>query len=177
VDGETYDALMAGPQRGMRRTSALLVTMMVVSLAGCSRAADRGGSPLAGSPTTPPDVAWASIQKPGSWSLRYPSTWRFQRLVNECSGALRGAVVTDTSFQFTPRFEGPCRWRRFGRWIMAGFPDDGVALAIEPLSWFPLGGPDYPPVSMPPCARCPSSHGRVDGRSVGPVRAVAALPG
>jgi hypothetical protein len=33
---------------------------------------------------------------------------------------------------------------------MAGFPAEGVALAIEPKSWFPLGGPDYPPVSIPP---------------------------
>lgn len=32
---------------------------------------------------------------------------------------------------------------------MVGFPDDGVAVAVAPASWFPLGGPDYAPLRMP----------------------------
>lgn len=79
------------------------------------------------------------------WSLRHPPSWRAQALAEDCSflDYEGGVIVTNTSFAFRdPRGGVNC----FGRFVLAGFPRDGVALAWKPLGhrWplFPIPRPD-----------------------------------
>jgi hypothetical protein len=131
----------------MKRPLTLVVTAACLAFVACSLRPPSAGVP-AGSSPSPTNEPPTTITTP-HWTVRYPSDWRVQRLFDACSGALRGVVVTDTSFAFMPSFDHPCSWRRYGRWEMEGFPDDGVAVAVEPASSFPLGGPDYAPLRMP----------------------------
>jgi hypothetical protein len=108
------------------------LAFVFLALAACSQPVSTLGDTSTGPAGGP--GPWIRQGRPDQWQVLIPSAWGVQELVNACSGSLRGVIGTDASFQFTPRFDRPCSWRRFGRWIMNGFPKDGVALAVEPAS-------------------------------------------
>ncbi len=105
--------------------------------AGLNRAFEHGGR---GEPTAPGGSAATS----GGWKVSYPGEWRAQLQPNTCPGAshqeTRAIIVTNTNFVFRPYSPVGCTVQTFGRWVLAGFPADGVAVGIEPALPFPLGG-------------------------------------
>jgi hypothetical protein len=110
----------------VRRFSTLVAVTACVALVACS---PESPSPnVSGRPGPSPVVERTDKIATSNWTLRFPTDWQVQRLINACHDVLRGVVVTSASFVFTPRFDHPCSWRRYGRWEMAGFPDDGVAV-------------------------------------------------
>lgn len=78
---------------------------------------------------------FASLEDNG-WTMQVPPSWRVQELP-ACPNAPEriGVVVTNTDFEFlSPRGTPPeCE----DRFVFAGFPRDGVALAFHPRGTFP----------------------------------------
>ena len=78
-------------------------------------------------------AAWHSFGSPSStgWTINYPSDWHVQQLKG-CGGQgnAAGAVFTNTTFTFrNPKGGAPgCG----DRMVFAGFPPDGVAVALQP---------------------------------------------
>jgi hypothetical protein len=81
------------------------------------------------------------------WSLRYPPGWRTQPLTRHCFfGRYEGGViVTNTSFAFRNPQGGVDCW---GRFVLAGFPSDGVALEWKALG-YPLLATTQPDTTFP----------------------------
>lgn len=66
------------------------------------------------------------------WTLAYPPEWRVQDLPACPNAPARiGAILTNTDFEFrNPEGEAPGCEDRF---VLEGFPSDGVALALMPV--------------------------------------------
>jgi hypothetical protein len=157
----------------MKRPLTLVAAAACLAFVACSSQPPSASIPAGSSPS--PTVEPPTTITTPHWIVRYPSDWRVQRLIDACSGALRGVVITETSFAFMPRFDHPCSWRRYGRWQMERFPDDGVAVAVEPASSFPLGGPDSRHFGCLGHVGRAASDCRAIWRTVDSVRSVARL--
>lgn len=94
--------------------------------------------------------SWTSIGslETTGWTLRAPSDWRMQDL-SACPNAPErtGVVLTTADFEFLhpDGLEPGCQ----GRFVLAGFPTDGIALALEPVGDFGVF-PTPPPETMFP---------------------------
>jgi hypothetical protein len=96
----------------------------------------------------PADIAewrtYASLES-DRWTLQVPPPWRIQAL-GPCrlSTIQRGAVVTNVDFAFRNRDGALAGCGE--PFVWAGFPRDGVALAVQPFEHFGLavGGPITP---------------------------------
>lgn len=76
---------------------------------------------------------WQTYSGPRTgWSLEYPPEWRVQVISETCeTGGYRGAVAV-TSVDFVFRNPDGRTDDCFGRWVLAGFPADGVAVLVHP---------------------------------------------
>ncbi len=76
-------------------------------------------------------LASAGSLKSTGWTLQHPSGWRVQSLPACPNAPARvGIIVTDTDFVFrNPSGQPPACGDRL---VLAGFPKNGVAVALEP---------------------------------------------
>ncbi len=92
---------------------------------------------------------WTGTRTASGWRMSYPGNWDAQLQPNPCPGKTKGPsaiIVTNSNFVFRRTFSA-CRMGPAHRWVLAGFPRDGVALALEPP--LPLGlTPTH--LTMPP---------------------------
>ncbi len=122
--------LRRGGRRRAARWSAIGVALVVFVAAVVWTTANVGGRRI-----QPLDTSrWAtagSLDSTG-WTLAYPPDWRFQELPACPNAPARtGAIVTNTDFEFrNPGGEAPGCEDRF---VLEGFPRDGVALALMPI--------------------------------------------
>ena len=82
---------------------------------------------------------WTGTRTASGWGMSYPGNWDAQLQPNPCPGKTNGPsaiIVTNSNFVFHPTFSA-CRTGPARRWVLAGFPSDGVAVALEPP--LPLG--------------------------------------
>jgi hypothetical protein len=122
--------LRRGARRRGARWSAIGVALTVFVAAVVWTTANVGGRRI-----QPLDTShWAtagSLDSTG-WTFAYPPDWRIQDLP-ACPNAPErtGAIVTNTDFEFrNPGGEAPGCEDRF---VLEGFPSDGVALALMPV--------------------------------------------
>jgi len=82
---------------------------------------------------------WTGTRTASGWGMSYPGSWDAQLQPNRCPGKTKGPsaiIMTNSNFVFHPTFSA-CRTGPARRWVLAGFPRDGVAVALEPP--LPLG--------------------------------------
>ncbi len=134
IEAEPVDRLPEVLRRGSRRRAARFgaIVAAVVVFAGAVTWA--GLSIGGGIERIPADIAdwrtFGSLDENG-WTVQVPPPWRVQELP-ACENAPEriGVVVTNTDFEFiSPRGGAPQCEDRF---VFAGFPRDGVALAFHP---------------------------------------------
>src|SRR5205823_13551383 len=72
----------------------------------------------------------------GKWSVAFPRGWHATTIGGHCSlgGYSGGAIVSNVDFRF--RHPSGGLGQCDGRFVMAGFPRHGVALALQPLGLF-----------------------------------------
>jgi hypothetical protein len=123
-------------RRGSRRriarwvasTAAVAVFVAAVGVVAAGWAT-RGSNPAGKN-------GWSSYGSgEAGWTIRYPSTWRFQSIDDRAcasSNVRIGAFISNVPFDLhrpDGATGGACN---HGRWVFAEFPPDGVALEIEP---------------------------------------------
>jgi hypothetical protein len=117
-------------RRGSRRRAARWIAI-VVALAVFVGAVGWGALQFRSSTRVGDSVAIGSLGVTG-WTLSAPSSWREQNLPACPNAPARtGVILTTADFEFrNPSGNAPgCE----DRYIFAGFPSDGVALALQPV--------------------------------------------
>ena len=122
--------LRRGGRRRAARWSAIGVALIVFVAAVVWTTANVGGRRI--QPLDTSNWASAGSLESTGWTLAYPPDWRIQRLPACPNAPARtGAIVTNTDFEFrNPEGEAPGCEDRF---VLEGFPRDGVALALMPV--------------------------------------------
>jgi len=88
-------------------------------------------------------IASSGSLRTTGWHFAYPSRWRAQNLP-ACPTAPShvGIIVTDTPFAFRNPYGGPPRCG--DRFVLAGFPENGVAIALMPAAFgFGIAAPTF----------------------------------
>ena len=129
-DGDRLDEIV---RRGSRRRLSRSIAI-AAALAVFVGAIGWAGLTYPNDSVIPADTgAWrtfASLEKNG-WTMQTPPPWNVQELPSCANAPERiGVIVTNVDFEFRdPRGEAPQCEDRF---VWAGFPRDGVALAFQP---------------------------------------------
>lgn len=130
AEGLLQDVLRRGGHRRAARWTATVMALIVFVGAVVWGAATVGGRRIEAFHTNDWTVA-GSLGTAG-WKFGFPPNWRIQELP-ACPNAPErtGAVVTSSDFEFrNPLGAAPGCEDRF---VLEGFPSDGVALAVMPV--------------------------------------------
>ena len=128
-------AARGGRRRGLRGAAAVLTVVVFVGVVAWAATFVRRGTDVA---------THGSLAREG-WTMQTPSDWRAQT-IDACRGVdgtiTDGIIVTDVDFAFRDPEGGPPSCE--DRFVFDGFPDDGVALSVEPVGVRPGLGFEQP---------------------------------